>query len=664
MVLALPIIVANSCGRGSDDPPSGPGKSTPVAAITVSAPSATLPVGRSMVLTAVPRSASGAALRDRVVTWTSSNSAVAAASDGGAVTGIAQGTATITASAEGRSATAMVTVVASAAAAGDFAIVGAVWTQGVQTEDGSFPMVMGGAAVVNVLLRATGTNANAAPGHLVLVVQDAAGTMARADTILPTAPGEAPTLDAPSAHLLVPAAVLRPGLRWRVLRDPHGVARDDSAANGVFPRSGSAPLQTVELPTLKIRFVPISLAAYSSATGNVAASNVEDYLRTVRSVLPAGRIDPSVQAPLATGASFGTPPSGGARAFWIQVLQELDLVRIASGEPDAYWYGVVRPPAGFNRTLYGGWAYVPVHPGATGPATRTAAGVQTNWFVGPTQARDLVAHEIAHNLGRRHAPCGGTDAPLDPAYPSASGVIGAAGHDVHSWATGRTTTAPTVPATQGDVMGYCFPVWSSHYSYEALLAARAVAGVVLASGAPARGDRVLVVRGQVDGGRLTLLPAVALTGHAGSEQRGAFRVEAIDAQGVVIAARRFSPSAIDHAAVELFTVALPVDADDEARLAQVRVVAPRGSTARSTPHVAGRDSRGPMVARAATRRVDGDRSHVGCADRSAQATVVTDAATGAVLASARGSSIALATRATSLRVACSDGVRTTTSVVR
>src|SRR5207245_4219964 len=52
----------------------------------------------------------GAVLSGRAVTWGSSNTAVALVSAGGLVTGVATGTAAITATSEGKSGTATVTV--------------------------------------------------------------------------------------------------------------------------------------------------------------------------------------------------------------------------------------------------------------------------------------------------------------------------------------------------------------------------------------------------------------------------------------------------------------------------------------------------------------------------------------------------------------------------
>jgi uncharacterized protein YjdB len=82
----------------------------PVATVTVSPNPASVPTGSSMALTVVLRDASGNLLTGRSVTWSSSNTAVATVSAAGSVTGVAAGTATVTATSEGRSGTASLTV--------------------------------------------------------------------------------------------------------------------------------------------------------------------------------------------------------------------------------------------------------------------------------------------------------------------------------------------------------------------------------------------------------------------------------------------------------------------------------------------------------------------------------------------------------------------------
>ena len=82
----------------------------PVVSVAVSPSSATLVVGQTVELEAEPRDASGRALGGRVVAWSSNRSEVATVTSAGIVAAVSQGTATITASSEGRSGTASIVV--------------------------------------------------------------------------------------------------------------------------------------------------------------------------------------------------------------------------------------------------------------------------------------------------------------------------------------------------------------------------------------------------------------------------------------------------------------------------------------------------------------------------------------------------------------------------
>src|SRR5436190_178758 len=84
--------------------------SVPVASVTVSPTSASIAVGATQQLSAVTKDSAGASLAGRVVTWASSNPAVATVNSSALVTGVAAGSATITATSEGKSGTSVITV--------------------------------------------------------------------------------------------------------------------------------------------------------------------------------------------------------------------------------------------------------------------------------------------------------------------------------------------------------------------------------------------------------------------------------------------------------------------------------------------------------------------------------------------------------------------------
>ena len=87
----------------------------PVASVSVTPATASLDVGQTAALSATPLSAAGVPLSGRAVTWSSSNTAVAAVSSSGVVTALGSGTATISATSEGKVGSASVTVAVVAA---------------------------------------------------------------------------------------------------------------------------------------------------------------------------------------------------------------------------------------------------------------------------------------------------------------------------------------------------------------------------------------------------------------------------------------------------------------------------------------------------------------------------------------------------------------------
>lgn len=88
----------------------------PVATVVVSPASASVGLGATQQFSAVLKDANGNILTGRTVTWASDNAVVALVSGSGLVTGLALGSATITATSEGKSGSTMVTVANSSGA--------------------------------------------------------------------------------------------------------------------------------------------------------------------------------------------------------------------------------------------------------------------------------------------------------------------------------------------------------------------------------------------------------------------------------------------------------------------------------------------------------------------------------------------------------------------
>ncbi len=75
---------------------------------------------------------------------------------------------------------------------------------------------------------------------------------------------------------------------------------------------------------------------------------------------------------------------------------------------------------------------------------------------GRDDSQQVAAHELGHNFGRNHAPCGGAGGAA-PGYPYANGRIGTWG-----W-SGSQLLSPTQWV---GLMSYCNPGWVSDYTSE------------------------------------------------------------------------------------------------------------------------------------------------------------------------------------------------------
>ena len=110
-LLLTSFVVACGSDSPTETPSNGGGNPPPavVASVDLTPPTGDLAIGATAKLTATPRDGSGNAL-SRTVAWASSDAAIASVDASGLVTGRAAGTTTITATSDGKSASAAMTV--------------------------------------------------------------------------------------------------------------------------------------------------------------------------------------------------------------------------------------------------------------------------------------------------------------------------------------------------------------------------------------------------------------------------------------------------------------------------------------------------------------------------------------------------------------------------
>jgi hypothetical protein len=190
------------------------------------------------------------------------------------------------------------------------------------------------------------------------------------------------------------------------------------------------------------------------------------------------------------------------------------------------------------------------------------------------------------------------------------------------------------------------------------------APVVLASRAEAEPERtrVVVIRGSIDNQKtIKLEPVFTLNARPSVPEAGdAYRVEGVDASGRVLFTSSFTPAVIDHSpTLRHFAVAVPIGADVEAGLAEVRVAGPAGTAKLMRSAPAGAAAATNALRPVATRRIGSPSATISCGDPASRGMLILDAATGEVRgAASAGSMAAVVDGGRQLSVLCSDGIRT------
>jgi len=202
---------------------------------------------------------------------------------------------------------------------------------------------------------------------------------------------------------------------------------------------------------------------------------------------------------------------------------------------------------------------------------------------------------------------------------------------------------------------------SSNAIVPAMIPSGGASATAIAGSMSAQRTRVLVVRGSVVAGQLRVEPAFVFEGYATPPAaRGTYQLEVRDGDGRLRIAQSFEPSEVDHAPdARQFLLAIPVTEDLASSLAEI--------TVRGTAGVAATLSRAPTTSpsalasglRASVARGTGSSGASLACSVGTRGILVLDGTTGAVLGSASGVTTRVRVPAgTSLRVLCSDGVRT------
>ncbi len=498
-------------------------------------------------------------------------------------------------------------------------------TQSIQTYSSSVPLVAGRAALLRVFVIANQSN-TARPA--VRVRLSGPGS-SQSFTI--QAPATVPTRVEEgewgrSWNLEIPAALIQPSLTVMAELDPDNGVAESNESDNRFPATGTKSQSVRGVPPARIRFVSVQQG--SSPPGDV--SNTSRLIDLARRMHPLNAVDVDVDPTVfPTGA---LAPNGDG---WSQLLSDLDGKRVAEGS-DRIYFGMVR--LGYGREGLVGLTL--------GQGVPTAAGWDDQ-----TDAGRVVAHELGHVWGRRHAPCGNPP-DLDGLFPHAGGRIGVYGVDATPPVTASDLKAPGLP----DIMSYCVDSpWISDYTYRNVMDFRATHAFVAASSAAPQ--PVMLVWGRLVNGQPILEPAFQIVARPNLPRRsGPYSVTATALDGSQLFRLSFDiTEAVDGPVGSgHFAFAVPLDRDRAARIGTINLGGPAGAAnnqralarVRTAPGLGSIDVRreGPAV----TLRWDA---------RTYPMIMVRDPETGAVLAFARGGTARVQTAKRELDLEISDGVR-------
>ena len=507
---------------------------------------------------------------------------------------------------------------------------GAYITQSVQTYTGTVPLVANRDGFLRVFVKATQSN-SAAPAVRARFYNGAA----LVGTISINAPGSSvpTTIDesntSASWNATVPLTLLQPGISMLIDVDPTNTVVEASETDNSFPASGTAQSLNVQsVSTFQIRMVPVTQSV-NSLTGNVSNANKDQFLSLLAKLYPVATVDVDVRAAYTTGAP--ALDAGDANSAWSQILSEINALRTADAST-RYYYGVVKVTYGSGVA---GLGYVP---------GRAAIGWD-NLATGSS----VLTHEVGHNFGRWHAPCGGPSG-VDPSYPYAGGAIGVYGYDVPL----ATLKFPTQP----DIMGYCSNSWISDYNYKAILAYRQANPLVLASADAARPG--LLVWGRIVHGEVILEPTYELVARPVlPAATGRHRLELTGQNGESLVALSFDGEQIADSptADQTFAFVIPMELLRGRALARLRVTSGNRSQEAREPDAVRRPlAREPGDLPRVTRTARGT-VRISWTDAGVQGVLVRDAHTGDILSFVRGGDAIVRTNATDLELTLSNGVR-------
>ena len=303
-------------------------------------------------------------------------------------------------------------------------------TQAVQSREFPVPLVAGRPALLRVFVASEQPTVEGLPEvRATFYVDDTEVHVAEVAARTRTIPTEVDEGDLTlSVNADIPEAVIRPGLEMVIEIDPDGTLDASLGIAQRIPATGRMAVDVVDVPDFQLTLVPFlyepdpDSAILKITAGMASDPEGHEMLAETGMFLPIGGWDVELHGPVLTSTDNG-----------FRIRNETEMIRLVEGRP-GYWLAMLTPirDSGLFGVAYG-------------------IGSWTSFSIPVPQ---IVAHEIGHNMGLFHAPCGGAGGP-DPLYPHPWGVIGSWGYDREH----NRLISPYTP----DLMSYCGGQWIGDY---------------------------------------------------------------------------------------------------------------------------------------------------------------------------------------------------------
>jgi hypothetical protein len=232
-------------------------------------------------------------------------------------------------------------------------------------------------------------------------------------------------------------------------------ALDGSGLLTRIPEAGSLALHAAKKTVVNLTFVPIRYRAEGQdLLPRLDAEDLAARKRELEDIFPTSALNLSVHEPVEWNEPLRSDGEG-----WGALLDAMGALRNREAPRSSEFYmALFRSAPRFDQYCKNGCVagLAPMVSIVRDPFYQF--GISAGW--GGISNSNTIAHELGHNLGRNHAPCGGALG-ADREYPYQDGIIGKMGFSV-------LESKLKVADDEFDLMGYCDPKWISDYTYAAM----------------------------------------------------------------------------------------------------------------------------------------------------------------------------------------------------